>query len=415
VQRFLPFILKLNTKESISLLLILLLLFISFMSKAQVSAPLKPIICYENGENQKSHIAFDRSKFRMQKLSEFEVTYEGVPQEAVKAFDYAVQIWESLLPSAVPIRVRVKWASLEESSLASSGASKIFRDFHSRALKNVWYPVPLAEKIVGRDLNETSDPDINITLNSNVEWYFGTDGNTFENYIDFVSIVLHELAHGLGIISTAEVIDVNGTLRESDYLLIYDYFLENRDRIRLSSHKSPSKELLREFTSDDLYFHGQKAALGYNNRYPKIFAPINFDAGSSISHLDEDAFPPGDPNSLMSPRFARGEAIHDPGQVLLGILSDIGWQEESNLNDKNDVILFPNQSQGIFTLSFPDEIGSVEIRIIDVTGREIAGLKDRILNRNQMRLDLSVLSNGLYQVIIKSWMGNFNKKLIILN
>ncbi|MCK7534680.1 MAG: hypothetical protein MZV63_28610 [Marinilabiliales bacterium] len=39
---------------------------------------------------------------------------------------------------------------------------------------------------------------MNATFNKEVKWYFGTDGNTPELLYDFVTVVLHEIGHGLG-------------------------------------------------------------------------------------------------------------------------------------------------------------------------------------------------------------------------
>jgi hypothetical protein len=54
-----------------------------------------------------------------------------------------------------------------------------------------------------------------------------------------------------------------------------------------------------------------------------LYAPPTFSAGSSISHLDEDATL--QENSLMTPFIDKGEAIHDPGKLTRSILGDIGW------------------------------------------------------------------------------------------
>ena len=42
------------------------------------------------------------------------------------------------------------------------------------------------------EAGETNEPD----------WYFGTDGNTPAGDFDFVTVVMHELAHGLGYAGT---------------------------------------------------------------------------------------------------------------------------------------------------------------------------------------------------------------------
>ena len=54
---------------------------------------------------------------------------------------------------------------------------------------------------------DVGEQDIITSFNSHaaVDWYFGTDGNTPSRRRDFVSVVLHEIGHGLGFISFATV------------------------------------------------------------------------------------------------------------------------------------------------------------------------------------------------------------------
>ncbi len=51
--------------------------------------------------------------------------------------------------------------------------------------------------------------------------------------------------------------------------------------------------------------------------------PSIWDAGSSVSHLDESSTL--ETNGLMTPFIDRGEAIHDPGKLTFSILGDLGW------------------------------------------------------------------------------------------
>jgi len=57
----------------------------------------------------------------------------------------------------------------------------------------------------------------------------------------------------------------------------------------------------------------------------RLYAPAAFQDGSSYSHLDEGTYLRGNPNALMTPALSSGEAVHDPGPIALGMLSDMGW------------------------------------------------------------------------------------------
>ncbi len=297
-------------------------------------------------------------------------------------------------------------------SLASSGATSIYRDFDSRAYRNIWYPVALAEKIAGKNLNKTDEADINISINRNTPWYFGTDGNTPKTSIDFVSVVLHEIAHGLGFISSADVEGQNGIFRESDYILIYDRFVKNNRQERLSAMPSPSQKLYFELTSNDLYLHSTSASRVNENVFPKIFAPEIFNIGSSISHLDESSYPPADPNSLMSPSFAAGESIHNPGAITVGILEDLGWGIKTPQNE-TEFLVFPNLTAGGFNLQIPEGVEMVGLKIVDMSGRVVADMTEINVSLAEEQFDISFLPKGVYQLLISSWKGTVGRRIII--
>ena len=51
--------------------------------------------------------------------------------------------------------------------------------------------------------NKNTAADIKASFNSDfTPWYLGTDGNTPSTKYDFETVVLHELGHGLGFLST---------------------------------------------------------------------------------------------------------------------------------------------------------------------------------------------------------------------
>lgn len=56
-----------------------------------------------------------------------------------------------------------------------------------------------------------------------------------------------------------------------------------------------------------------------------MYVPFPYEPGRSYSHLDEDTYPAGSGNSLMTPFIANGEAVHDPGPIVQGMMQDMGW------------------------------------------------------------------------------------------
>src|SRR5690625_6083781 len=87
------------------------------------------------------------------------------------------------------------------------------------------------------------DQDIRVNINCSFnDWYFGRDGNPPFGKIDFVTVVLHEIGHGIGFSVTLsalpgeeedeflEIARWGLSYEETPYPYIYDRFAENGDR-----------------------------------------------------------------------------------------------------------------------------------------------------------------------------------------
>lgn len=264
----------------------------------------------------------------------FIVTYNGFTSQAQAAFQRAVDIWSSLITSTVPIRVTANWTPLGPGVLGSAGATSVYRDFSGAPQANTWYAVALAEKLAGMDLNGTSTADINANFSSAFSnWYYGTDGNPPSNQYDLVTVVLHELGHGLTFAGSMTVSAGQGSWGSgSGFPFIYDRFTQNgagQSLINTTLFPNPSAALATQLQSNSVYFSGPQAIAANGGTRPPLYAPASWISGSSYSHLDETLYPAGNPNSLMTPQFGTGEAIHDPGPVTLGMFRDMGWTTSS--------------------------------------------------------------------------------------
>lgn len=260
----------------------------------------------------------------------FEVTYNGFTPQAQAAFQYAVNIWSSLLVSSVPIRVTANWTSLPPGVLGSAGASTLYRDFPNAPQANTWYAVAVAEKLAGTDLNATNAADINANFSSAIaNWYYGTDGNTPSGQYDLVSIVLHELGHGLSFFGSMNVSSGQGSWGSGTaFPYIYDRYAENgsnQSLLNTTLFPNPSAALATQLQSNNIFFDGPQAVAANGGNRPKLYAPASWTSGSSYSHLDEAIYPAGNINSLMTPQFGTAEAQHNPGPITLGMFRDMGW------------------------------------------------------------------------------------------
>ena len=302
-------------------------------------------ILYGTNENANTSVPppmldlFQRGEALTTVPSQFIVTYDGFTDEAIEAFQYAVDIWNALIRSPVPIRIDasfIDFGGFEDGAVILGGARPA--SWKSSRSLDLWFPEALADNGAGRNITD-GEPDIITRFNSHEDanWYFGTDGNTPSGKTDFVSTVLHEIAHGLGFSSFATVdkssmwrfsaSSEGGKLRARRPKLaqIYDFFIENGAGKTIMSFPDPSYALENQFTSNDLFWNGKKGAQANGGILPHLYAPSAWAEGSSYTHLDEITFPAGTANSLMTAYLDNQEAIHTPGPIALGMLEDMGW------------------------------------------------------------------------------------------
>lgn len=246
------------------------------------------------------------------------------PADAQTAFTFAVNIWGGLLNSSVPISVNACWASLASGLLGHAGARSVIRNFTGAPMANTWYPVALANALSGTDQNGTTAEIEAGFASSSINWYFGTDGNPGSSQYDFVSVVLHEVGHGLGFLGSMSVSGGQGSWGSLGSPNVYDRFTQNGSGQSLTtSFPNPSAALATQLTSGNVYFSGTNANAANGGTPVKLYAPGTWSPGSSYSHLD--TIYDGTVNALMTYSLSSGTPVHDPGPVTLGIFKDLGW------------------------------------------------------------------------------------------
>ncbi len=249
------------------------------------------------------------------------------PENAKSAFQAAAAIWGSYLDSSVPITIRACWADLGSSTtLGYAGGGPLHRNFSGAPIADTFYIGALANAMAGVDL-DSSSADMHITYNGNASWYYGTDGNTPAGQIDLMSVVLHEIAHGLNFTGSMRVVSGSGSWGYSGFPVIYDTFMRNQDGqalINTALYPNPSSALADVLTSTNVWFHGPFAMAANGGTRVKMYAPSTWVSGSSYSHLDYDTFR-NTVNRLMVYAISSGTATHNPGPVTLGLLKDLGW------------------------------------------------------------------------------------------
>jgi len=253
----------------------------------------------------------------------FQVTFsQNFPQNARSAVSYAADIWSYLLNSPHAITINAVWEDMDDTTLlAEARPDSLFKDFPNAPFQNIWYPVALAEMLSEQNLNGIG-VEIQVTFNSEIDWYYGTDGNPPGGKSDLVSVALHEMAHGLGFYDSFSFSESTGegswgaiqyyapgfaTVYDSSCISGQNHNITLYRLTNISTYPNPSIALGDQLIGDNVYFDGVYTYWVYNDSLPKLSAPTSWAGGSSIAHLDESAFPEGNSNSLMSVSLADAE------------------------------------------------------------------------------------------------------------
>jgi hypothetical protein len=269
------------------------------------------------------------------------------PVQAQTAFSYAANLWAAQLQSPVPITIDACWGTLGPNTLGHAGTNHIDRDFPNAPIANTWFPIALANALSGTD-RVPGSADIYAAFSSTFSWYFGTDGIP-GGQVDFVTVVLHEIGHGLGFLGSMNVAGGLGSWGfGSGFPLVYDRFTENGSNqalLNTSLFPNSSVALASQLQSNSVFFDGTNTRSANGNAPAPLYAPGTWSGGSSYSHLAESFNNTID--GLMTYSLPSGEAIHQLGPVVLGILQDSGWLIASaspgslSLNLTNTASSFP--------------------------------------------------------------------------
>jgi hypothetical protein len=224
---------------------------------------------------------------------------------------------------------------------------------------------------------------------SGVSWDFsGNPPQALKNGVnDYVTTLMHEILHGMGFSGTANWVDGEGMLGDSDGevepdrkfahlstaeaarrsspflcviapaseqfktpekprtfargpaqaatrstsivggLAVWDHFVVDGAGNLLTNeavYANPSEKLGDALTGDDLYWNGA-GGIGANNGKPvKLYAPAEWSGPSSYSHLDDTTYD-GGPDSILTSAGEKMPNI-ELGPRVIGMLGDMGWK-----------------------------------------------------------------------------------------
>lgn len=270
------------------------------------------------------------------------------PAEAQTALEYALDIWSDILNNTRILNVNACWSEGLPSGTLGSAGPNLQLEQSLPGLSPVVLPNGIYENV--NDV-EIGGPDITSVFNGNrSDWYYGTDAMPGSD-VDFVSVALHEIGHGLGFTGRARIDDgindgannldeCNGIAdnacigfkaTQGENLIyvptIYDRFVDIDNETSILDMTNPSNDITTVIQggsitggSGGLFFD---EANSNNFRFAPshlLYTPPSFQPGSSYSHFDEATLP----LELMSPSIAAGQAIHDPGISEI-VMLEIGW------------------------------------------------------------------------------------------
>ncbi|WKZ69160.1 MAG: T9SS type A sorting domain-containing protein [Melioribacteraceae bacterium] len=262
--------------------------------------------------------------------SNFDITFEGSwSLEQQEAFQKAIDIWSYLIVAANDIKVKVEWDVLD-ATINAQAETFYYNNFPDAPSNNYQYPTALAKQ--KGVLTNPPEFDFILTFNASQDWSFSVHGIPYEGKSDFVTIAMHEIAHGLGVTHSIYYSEGDAWMGldsiDNDKSGIYPTIFDKHEKSgsNLLTNITNPQTLGSAVTSGNVKFNGPKAMKSNNNTEPKLYSPSTWSGGSSIAHLDENTYLEGTINSLITPQTAHAEAVHTPGPILLGILEDLGWE-----------------------------------------------------------------------------------------
>ncbi|MGK0248499.1 MAG: hypothetical protein ACI910_001231, partial [Oleispira sp.] len=328
-------------------------------------------------------------------------------QQRINVFQQAADILESYLDIQVNVNVEAKFDGLtcdaSSAVLGSAGAIYSWRNFTNSIHADTWYPEALANNLYGSDYGAyvastnssfTDANEITATFNSNidnndnclydVDWYYGFDdpalaGGSYSNDKSLLSVVIHEILHGLGVAS--QVNSLGGL--NAGYIDAYSRNLYDSSTAKSWTAMDDAERETSIKNTNNLVWNGSNvnnstaaSALtnGVNSGKVEMYAPSPYEQGSSVSHFSKDT----SPNEIMEPSYT--EFLTTPGMATQ-LLQDMGWAMANNapilasigslssVEDNNKVVTLSatDADSDAVTFSASSDNVSVTVSVSDTT------------------------------------------------
>ena len=258
--------------------------------------------------------------------SEFVANYAAnVPPQARVAIQAALDEWANHVATSVPVVIDISWEALPQYVAAASEPIAFAVD----PATGFYVPVALGNARAGVDLDPSQD-DIRLTLSSRERWNYDPNPPATAGIVDLMSITLHEIGHGIGFYSSSHkdngvvVFGANNGEGAPGPTLLDGMLMTRVGTLLVDQHPVANvlSTLRAVLGNNDVIWSGSARDASGN---PPQMSSGAFEPHSSLMHLDENHYPAGNPDSLMTTMIRRGETQHSIGPATLGIMKDLGW------------------------------------------------------------------------------------------
>lgn len=275
-------------------------------------------------------------------------------QQRLAVFEKAADILNATYDIAQAVKVASSFDPLTCSSgsaiLGQAGPAAVEFDYSTHNIT----PHALYNQQLGSD-SDSGTPEINAQFNSAIDnndnclyatnWYYGFDAPT-GNDKSLLSVVLHEILHGMGFLSYmgSNGVSTGGWNTSNGFEEGFDPYtrmLKDESTGSMLTALSSSARVSAMTSGTNLVWSGTNVntesssySAGVNNSQIQLYAPSSYASGSSVSHFDTAVTA----NELMEPQYTE---FLDTAGLAEQLLVDIGWAYNSSNVPNSPPVITP--------------------------------------------------------------------------
>jgi hypothetical protein len=299
-----------------------------------------------------------------------------VGEARLQAVQFAASLIGNLIDSPMPIRIGVRFDPLGGSAtsapLGQGRPVALYHDFSGAPRANTWYPVALAKKLAGTDLDNGTGNDVELVLNSDVDgpvvlgahrFYYGLDAAVPAGDVSLVTVAAHEILHGLGF-STALDLTTGQKLDGLDD--VFEVHLERTGATPSDLASMTNAQRLAAFAAGpEIHWVGTHVAAASSlltagvaaGGKVEMYAPGPTVSPDALIHFNSDLAP----FQVMETSYG---GLQLDLRLARAVLADLGW------GPGPDCVTAQTGSSGGAQLPFKDQEGAAVIALIPTCRRD---------------------------------------------